>query len=99
MEIKDTIKKNKEAIREITECIEWAKHMDCEEVEKVSVRTLKLAKAALKKQVPKKVICRHNLSQFYNELLYFCPTCKKEVYPIDPYCLHCGQKLNGGDDK
>ena len=62
---------------------------------------LSLAKKALEKQIPKKVI---ELNEKEDESFYcldfMCPFCKNAVIrqPYRPrHCKHCGQKLDWGD--
>lgn len=58
---------------------------------------LRLAMAALEKQVPKKPLYEN----IYGDCaVYSCPVCKDETMILngDNYCTMCGQKLDWGGD-
>ena len=63
---------------------------------------LRLAMAALEKQVPKKVILGYDEQDYVR-----CPQCKSEIAPMDDcyyyqgdnYCFNCGQALDWSDVK
>ena len=76
---------------------------------------LRLAMAALEKQIPKKVIlgydeqdyvccpqCKSEIAPMDDDcLLYHCPGCgeKDAILQGDNYCFNCGQALDWSDTK
>ena len=51
-----------------------------------------LGASAIEKQIPKKVV------EFLEDR-YCCPVCKAIRYPKAPYCEHCGQALDWGEEE
>ncbi len=75
---------------------------------------MRLAMAALEKQVPKKVIlgydeqdyvccpqCKSEIAPMDDCYYYHCPGCgeKDAILQGDNYCFNCGQALDWSDEK
>ena len=59
--------------------------------QKTEIERNEMAINALEKQIPKKVI-------EYVKGRYCCPLCKAIRYSNAPYCEHCGQALDWGEE-
>lgn len=56
----------------------------------VPLETLKVAKEALEKQIPKKPYTANENGEYEKD---YCPTCHRSLFPYDHHC-RCGQAID-----